>query len=82
MHLIGRAFQPAEEAADAVPLRIVFALHVARLAVLDELAVRGGKFLPWHVERDGCFATGAHQVLLRFAVDVTLERRNRAFGER
>ena len=82
MHLIGRPFQPAEEAADAVPLRIVFALHVARLPVLDDFAVCGGKLLPRHVERDGRLAAGADEVLLRFAVDVTLEWRDRTFGER
>ena len=82
MHLVGRAFEPAEEAADAIPLRIVFARHVARLAVLDELAMRGGKFLPGHVERDAGLAAGADEVLLRFAVDRALERRDRAFGER
>ena len=82
VHLIARPFQPAEEAADAIPLRIVFALHVTGFAVLDEFAMRGGKFLPRHVERDGRLAASAHEVFLRFAVDVTLERGDGAFGER
>ena len=82
VHLIGRPFQPAEEAADAVPLRIVFALHVARFPVLDDFAVRSGKLLPRHVEWDGRLAAGAHEILLRFAVDVALEWRDGAFGER
>ena len=82
VHLIGRPFQPAEEATDAIPLRIVFALHVAGFAVLDDFTVRGGKLLPWHVERDGRLAAGADEVLLRFAVDVALEGCDRTFGER
>ena len=82
MHLIGRPFQPAEEAADAIPLRIVFALHVAWFAVLDEFTVGGGKFLPRDIERNGRLPAGAYEIFLRLTVDVTLERCDRAFGER
>ena len=82
VHLVGRAFQPAEETAHAIPHRIIGTLDVARLAVLDEFTMRCGEFLPRHVHRDARLAAGARQVLLRFAVDRPLERGDRAFRER
>ena len=82
VHLIGRPFEPAEEAADAVPHRIVGTLDVARFAVLDESTVRRRELLPRHVHRDARLATGAREVFLRFAVDRPLERRDRPFRQR
>ena len=82
VHLIGRPFEPTEKAADAIPHRVVFAGHVAGLAVFKEFTMRRREFLPRHVERDARLAAGAHEVLLRFAIDGPLKGCDRAFGER
>ena len=82
MHLVGARLEPAEEAADAVPLAFPFAGDVRGVAVLDEPTLRGRQFLPGHVHRDARLAARLGEVALALAVDGPLERRDGAFGQR
>ena len=82
MHLVGARFQPAEKAADAVPLRFPFAGYVRGVTVFQVASVGRGQFGPRHIQRNAFLLTCLGEVALAFPVDIALEGCDGAFGER
>ena len=65
VHLVGLGLQVLEEALDAEPVLVPFAVPVGR-AVDDPLLVLGFQFVPGCVTRNACVFGMAHQVVLGF----------------